>query len=223
MTYDWDFSILAPYRDALLKGAGVSILLALYSSVIGTVIGIALGGIYEKLPMKGVFLFLNDALRSLPPLVAIFFFYFFPYRALFGIYPPSAFLCATAALALSQAVFTAELVRAAKATVPQAPILAAQGLGVSEGAIWWHVVFPDILRQILPALIAFWIGNLKLSSLASVIGVEEVVFVAKVAVGQQFRTLEAWVAVAIIYMALVLPFTLLARRIETSDWIKRRA
>lgn len=223
MHYDWDFSILAPYRDALLRGVWISIALGVGSTVIGTVAGVLMGGIFDYLPFKKVILAINDALRSIPHLVLIFFFYYFPYKDVFGIRPPEAFWCALAALALSQAVFTAELVRAAKLTVSQGPILAARALGVPEHVIWCYITLPDIMRQILPSLVAFFIGNLKISSLASVIGVEDVVFVAKVAVGQQYRSLEAWVVVALVYVILVTPLTIAGRHFETTDWLKRRA
>jgi polar amino acid transport system permease protein len=223
MHYDWDFNILAPYRAALLRGVWISIALGVGSSLIGTLVGVIMGGVFDYLPLKKVVLTVNDALRSIPHLVLIFFFYYFPYKDVFGVRSPSAFWCALAALALSQAVFTAELVRAAKHTVSQGPILAARALGVPEHVIWSYITLPDIMRQILPSLVAFWIGNLKISSLASVIGVEDVVFVAKIAVGQQYRSLEAWVVVALVYVVLVTPFTIAARHFEGTDWLKRRA
>ena len=84
-------------------------------------------------------------------------------------------------------------------------------------------MLPDIFRQILPTLISFFIGNLKLSSLASVICVPEILYVAKSAGSQSFRSLEAWILVCIIYVILVLPFSYLARNLENSKWLKRRS
>jgi len=223
MHYDWDFSVLYPYKEALLRGALLSVQLAFVTSVIGTVAGILLGALIEYLPFKPFVLAINDAFRSIPQLVLILFCYYFPYRDVFGINPPEAIWCAVIALSFVQAVFTADLVVAAKHTLSPGPTMAARALGVSEQTIWWHIALPDIIRKILPSLLAFWIGNLKLSSLASVIGVADVVFVAKVSVGQQFRTLEAWVAVAVIYVVIVTPFTIAARYLENSAWLKRHS
>ena len=221
MHYDWDFSVLAPYKAALLRGTLISVEVAFLTSLIGTVVGIAFGAAFDYLPAKKVVLAVNDAFRSIPQLVLILFVYYFPYKEALGITPPDAIWCAVAALSFVQAVFTADLVIAAKHTVAPGPIMAARALGVPESVIWRQIALPDIFRKILPSLIAFWIGNLKLSSLASVIGVADVVYVAKVAIGQQFRTLEAWVVVAAIYIVLVTPCTVLARYVEESAWLKR--
>ena len=223
MSYDWDFTVFAPYRAALLRGIWVTILISVESAVVGTLAGLALGSLFRIVPFQKVFLFLNDIVRAIPMLVWLFFFFFFPYQQFFGIQPLSAFSCAVLALALSQAAFTADLVYSAVNGVSQRSVLGARSLGLRDSVIWWHIILPDIIRQILPTLIAFWIGILKLSNLASVIGCEDVVFVAKVASGQRFRSLEAWTLVALIYVILVLPLTIIARRFEKSEWLKRRS
>jgi len=222
MTYDWDFSIFAPYLFPLLRGIWLTIEISVVSAVAGTVAGFALGGIYRAMPLQKIALFFNDVLRAIPLLVLLFFFFFFPYQAVFGIQPLSPVVCSILALGLSQVVFTADLVYSAVDGVSQRSIQGARSLGLKDSAIWRYIILPDIIRQILPTLIAFWIGILKLSSLASVIGAEELVFVAKVASGQRFRSLEAWVLVAVIYVILVLPLTLAVRRLEKSEWLKRR-
>jgi polar amino acid transport system permease protein len=223
MSYDWDFSVFSSYRTALLRGVWVTLQISLVSAASGTVVGFALGAFYRAVAFQKVWLFFNDVLRAIPMLVWLFFFFFFPYKEVFGIQPLSAFACAVLALGLSQAVFTADLVYSAVDGVSVRTIMGARSVGLREQAIWWHVIIPDVFRQILPAMIAFWIGILKLSNLASVIGCEDVVFVAQVASGQRFRTLEAWTLVAGIYVCLVLPFTLAGRRIENSEWLKRRS
>ena len=68
----------------------------------------------------------------------------------------------------------------------------------------------------------FFIGIIRLSSLASVIGASEIVFVARTSITQNFRSLEAWIIVALIYIIMVLPITYFARKFENSKWIKRK-
>jgi len=223
MGYDWDFTVFQEYWAALLRGLWVTIHLSFLSSVIGTIIGFALGIFYRLKPLDRLLLPVNDVLRAIPMLVLMFFFYYFPYLQILGRRPPSAYFSALAALTLAQAVFTADLVRAAVDGVPTKTILGARSLGLREPTIWRYIILPDVTRQILPSLVAFFIGNIKLSSLASVIGVEDVVFVAKVAVGQRFRSLEAWVIVALVYVALVIPLSYLARKLEGSEWLRRRS
>jgi polar amino acid transport system permease protein len=224
MSYDWNFSIFAPYWPAFIRGIWLTIEISVVSAVAGTLAGVALGAIYRAIParLQKLALIFNDVLRAIPILVLLFFFFFFPYQDFLGIKPLSPVTCSILALGLSQAVFTADLVYAAVERVSQRTIQGARSLGLRDTAIWRYIILPDIIRQILPTLIAFWIGILKLSNLASVIGVQEVVFVAQVASAQEFRSLEAWVIVAVIYVILVLPLTLAARGFEKSEWLKRR-
>jgi len=222
MNYDWDFSVLLPYAPALARGTLVTIQLSVLSSLVGTILGVALGILYRWKPVDRVLLPLNDMLRAIPNLVLIFFVYYFPYTEAFGCPAPSAFECAVVALTIAMAVYTADIVRAAVDGVSAGSILGARSVGLREKEIWQYIILPDIFRQILPSLMAFYIGNIRLSSLASVIGCEDVVFVARQAISQRFRSLEAWTLVAAVYIVLVLPLTWLARRLEGSRWLKRR-
>ena len=223
MHYDWNFGIFAPYKWALLGGLWVTIQLTIYSSVLGTLIGVPLGALLRFRPLKIVSLPFNDIFRAIPLLVLIYLFYYFPYKDILGIPPLSEFTCALLALTLSQAVFTADIVRGAVDGVSEKAIMAAKSLGFKNYQVWKYVIIPDILRQILPTLIAFYIGNLKLSSLASVIATPDILYVAKTAGGQSFRSLEAWILVALIYVILVVPLSYLARKLEQSKWLKRRS
>ncbi len=222
MEYDWNFLIFWPYWPAFLRAALVTLELAFFASLLGTILGFGFSFLLRARLWGPFFRAINDTFRAIPILVLMFFFYFFPYQVV-GVPAPSAYYAALFALTLSQLNFTADIVRSAVDGVSAATIDGARALGFREHTIWLKIKLPDIIRQILPTLMAFFIGNVKLSSLASVIGTEEVVFVAQTAVGQTFRSLEAWIIVAGIYIALVLPMTFLASQIEKSNWMKRRA
>lgn len=96
------------------------------------------------------------------------------------------------------------------------------GIGFKPNQVITHVTIPSVIKQTLPGHIALWIGNIKLTSLASVIGVTDVVYVAKLSMSQNFRSLEAWLFVALLYAAIVLPCTLALRQLERSNWILRQ-
>lgn len=223
MTYEWDFSVLFPYRDAFLRGLVVTCLISLVSFLAGTVVGIPAGFALFYMPMRRVLMVLNDAIRAVPPLVLIFLVYYFPVQTMFGLRPPSGEGAAMLALAVAQAAYTADLVRGAIGNVSKPTVQGALALGLSTPTIWRYIVLPDIARQILPAQMAFLIGTIRLSSLASVVGAQEVVYTARVITAQTFRSLEGWIAVAALYVAIVVPLTVLSRRFEESKWLLRRA
>ena len=223
MAYDWDFGAALYYWPAFLRGAWVSLQLAVGSSVLGTLLGVPISFLLRgPRSLAAPSAFLVDILRAIPNLVLIFFFYYFPYRQLLGIVPLSPFQAALWALVAAQAAYSADVFRAAVDQVSRNQILGVQALGFDQRQVWQHVIVPSLVRQTLPIHVAFWIGNLKLSSLASVIGAEEVVFVARLSMAQNFRSLEAWLIVAAIYVVMVLPLTYGLRRLEHSSWIQRQ-
>lgn len=223
MGYSWDFSGVLHFLPAFGNAVLVTLALTLLSSVIGTLMGLPLVVLLRcPLLIRAPFVFVVDALRAIPNLVLIFFFYYFPYRELIGIEPFSPFLSALAALVVAQAAYSADAFRSALDQASRSQILAVRAIGYKERHVIWFVIIPSLVRQTLPIHIALWIGNLKLSSLASVIGVEDVVFVAKVSMTQSYRSLEAWIFVAAIYVLLVLPATYGLRFLERSSWIARQ-
>jgi len=223
MHYDWNFKIFLPYTHAFMRGLAVTLELSIVSSLVGTVIGFVLGILFRIKWIARILIPINDIVRAVPMLVLMFFFYYFPYQELFPwMKPLSAFGSAMMALTVAQAAFTAEIVRAAVDGVSQKLILGGRALGLRESTIWQYIIIPDVMRQIMPSLIAFYIGNIKLSSIASVIGAEDVVFVAREAASNTFRSLEVWVIVALIYALLVLPLSYLSRKFERSAWLTNR-
>jgi His/Glu/Gln/Arg/opine family amino acid ABC transporter permease subunit len=221
MSYDWDFSIFESSWPALLKALQITLELGIYSSLFGTLLGIPIAFLLRNRILKYISLPLNDIFRAIPLLVFMFLVYYFPYE-IFGMSPLSSYYSALYAMIFVQAVFTADVIRGALNNTPKDAIKGAQSIGMKKSQINRLVIFPDILRQILPTLIAFYIGNIKLSSLASAINAHELLFTAKVISGQKFRSLEAWVLVAVIYIIVVLPLSVLSRKFEESKWIKMK-
>jgi His/Glu/Gln/Arg/opine family amino acid ABC transporter permease subunit len=212
--YDWDFGFLWPLAPAFLRGAGVTLFISFASFFWGTIVGAAIGVLLHHGPLKTALLMVNDAIRALPVLVLIFIFYYLPYDHLFGVPAPGAITASIFALGVSQAAYTADLVRGAVGNVPQGIIDGAKALGLRSGQIWRFVIIPDVARQVTPALMAFFIGIVRLSSLASVIGASDIVFVARISIAQSFRSMEAWLIVALLYIVIVLPLTWVSRIIE---------
>jgi polar amino acid transport system permease protein len=223
MGYTWDFSALREYETAFVLGAWLTLVLGVLSSAIGTILGIPVAISLRMHPIVSVPLGLvMDALRAIPNLVLILAAYYLPYQSLIGTTGPSPFGASLIGLSIAQMAYSADLFRAAIDAVPETQLLAVRGLGFREWQVARWVIWPSVVRQVLPSHMALWIGNVKLSSLASTIGVQETVFVARVAMSQTFRSLEAWVIVALVYVVLVTPLTLLQRRIERSGWIRRQ-
>ncbi len=223
MNYDWDFTHIWLGFDAYLVGAVRTIQLTLLCCFAGTMGGMILALLLRlhrvvQLPLSGT-IFL---VRGIPELVLLFFFYFFPYKQVLGVSPPSPFWCAFFAFSLGLSVFTGGLFDSAFRQLPAHQLLGAAALGLDRVEILRYVIIPNVLRTTLPGLLAFWISVLKLTSLASVIGVRDIVYVARIGMSENARALEAWFTVAVLYVTLVLPLSLAARQIETLPWMRHQ-
>lgn len=220
MNYDWNFGRLAPYLDAFLAGVSTTVCLSVLVIIIGTTLGVVLGFLASRRSLRIILYVLFDVVRAIPPLVLLLFFYFLLVPQVVG-FSATSFWVAVIALSLNLAVFTADVVRSSIEGVPRDDIDAAKALGFDDAMVRRYIVLPHVFRTALPAMVVLFIGMVKISSLASVINVREIVYAAQTVVAEISRSLEAWLIVAGVYIALVVPATIIARRIEA--WSRRGA
>jgi len=119
-----------------------------------------------------------------------------------------------AALALCYGAYMAEIFRAGIQGVPYGQREAAMALGIRKGVIFRKIVFPQAMRLIVPPTGNQFIAMLKDSSLVSVMGVWELMFLARTQGRQEFKHLEMLITAAIIYWIISICFELIQERIE---------
>lgn len=215
MNYDWNFSRLVPYTEAFVAGTITTISITLLVIIIGTIFGIILGLLLRDSIFRVFLIPVIDIVRALPPLVLILFMYYLLTVQVIGTVV-QAYWVVVIAMSLNLAAFTSDLVRAAITNVPIGEIDAGKALGLTRGQITKNIIMPHVLREILPGMVVLYIGMLKMSSLASIINVREVVYTAQTVIADVARSLEAWIIVAFIYIILVLPSSYGFRRLEAS-------
>ena len=209
---------MAPYWKAFFSGTVTTLELTLLVIIFGTCIGALIGLLLHKRPIRYILYPAIDVVRAVPPLVLLLFMYFFLTVQVIGT-TVTAFWVYVIAMSLNLAAFTADIVRAAVENVPASAMDAGRALGMSRNQLTRHIVLPHVFREAIPAITVLYIGMLKMSSLASVINVREVVYAAQTVIADISRSLEAWTVVAVIYIVLVMPASYLARRVEW--WAKR--
>jgi len=223
--YDWDWLVIWQYREVLLRGVLVTLALTIISIGIGTLLGFCVGTFLSGrnpvwYAVRLVVTALVDVVRALPLLILLFVFYFWlPY--VLGIESP--LWIAILALSINLAAFIADVLRAAIRGVPKPLIEAAEALGMKPNAILRRVLIPEATRHIVPTVALLYIDVLKMSSLASVIAVNELVHKSAEISSKTFRFLEVYAALAVIYILIVLPFSFLARKLEQSPRFLRRS
>lgn len=128
----------------------------------------------------------------------------------------SPFVAAIIALGLGEAAYMAEALRAALMSVPDGQRLAARALGMTPFQSLRKVVLPQATRIAIPPIGNEFIALIKLSALASVISLAELLRVATIAVQATFRFAEYY-TVAIIYYLVIVSLIMLLQ-----SWIEKR-
>lgn len=222
LDYSWDFYSVLKYYPALLRGVGVTLSLTGLTILVGTPLGILLG-LLLRAPAPLVrypLLFVTDVVRSLPILILILWVYYIV-PVLLSRPDMTSFSLALLALVINLAAFVADVVRASVGAFPRGLIEAGYACGLSRTSVVWHIVMPSVIRELVPTLSLLYIDMLKLSSLASVISVYELVHSADRIRSETFRAIEVFTVVAIVYLIIVMPFSFCVRILEKSQYFRR--
>lgn len=123
-------------------------------------------------------------------------------------------LRAILSLAIIYGAFLAEVFRAGIESVHRGQMEAARSLGMSYRQAMQHIILPQAVRNILPALGNDFIAMLKDSSLASVLAVRELTQRARLHAGSTFRFPESYLVLTFCYLAMTLALSLLLRWFE---------
>ncbi len=120
------------------------------------------------------------------------------------------------ALSTTYGAFQAEIFRAGIQSVGSGQMEAARSQGMSYAQAMWHIILPQAIRNVLPALGNDFIAMLKDSSLVSVLAVRDITQVARLYAGQSFRFPEAYTTLATLYLTMTVVLSLLVKALERS-------
>ena len=153
-----------------------------------------------------------DVFRSIPVLVLLIWLYY-GLSIVVGV-NLTAFQAATLGLALVYGAFLAEVFRSDSEAVPAGQREASLTLGLTRFQTSKSIVLPQAVRIVIPALANSYVGMLKDATLASVLGLNEIMRTAQNVVANTFRPFEIYTFVAGVYLVLVLVFSRLVRILE---------
>ncbi len=220
-TYNWAWYIFDP-RDArglahlrfMIDGAWATLSISIASIVVSVVLGlvVAMLGMSGNRSLEWVNRVYVESVRAIPLLVLLLWDYY-GLPVVIGL-QLSVFAAGLITLALSDSAFEAEVFRAGIQSVPVGQTEAAASLGLSWPKIMWLVVLPQAIRRILPALGNQFVYVLKMSSLISVIGYQELTRRATELTVTEYRPLEIYSVLVVEYLVLILIASALVRRLE---------
>jgi len=219
---------LVRYSKMFLEGAGLTLGISLVGTVIGFMLSLFLATAklititpQDKKLAKAIKIFLNKlsstyitVFRGTPMIVqASFFWYGF---GLFG----NALLCGLFVVSLNTAAYIAEIIRGAVNSIDKGQTEAGLAVGLSYSQTMLFVVFPQAIKNSMPAIGNEFVINIKDTAVLSVIGIFELFNQTKKITSLHYRQLEAYAIVAIIYLILTYSTTSVLKLVEKKMGMK---
>jgi His/Glu/Gln/Arg/opine family amino acid ABC transporter permease subunit len=217
-----DFQVIGNnFAFLLLQGlvgfgafTGGTLRLALPAIVLGFALGtaVALARLSERRWLSAPAKLYVEFFRGVP-LVMVIFWFWFMVPAMAGKALPE-FSVALTAFVIFEAAYLAEIVRAGIQSVARGQVEAATATGLSRGQMMRHVVLPQALRNMIPALVTQFIVLLKDTSLASIIGYVDLTKAAQIVNNREIRPFELYLFIAVIYWLCSYSMSRYAHRLE---------
>ena len=213
MKYRFDFNVLLPEWEELLRGCA----LTLWLGAISTVIGLSLG-LMTVMAKRSRFPILRtcatvyiEAIRNTPFLVQVFFIFFGLPSLGLTLKPWAA---AIVALSLNLGAFSAEIIRGGIDAIPRGQFEAGAALGLSPLKTFRYIVLKPALRTIFPALAGQFVLLLLTTSIVSSISAEELTSVAQSIDSTIFRSFEVYIVTALLYLAMSMIFAVIFKALD---------
>ncbi len=225
----------------LMTGFYTTIRLSFWGIILATIFGI-ISGIAKTSSIHFIRWLATtyvETMRNLPPLVIIFIAYFFVGDQIlapleiddwaYSLSPSgqailstlfakpgylTAFLAALVTLAIFEGAYITEIVRAGIESISRGQWEASHALGMTWYQQMRHIIMPQTFQRIMPPMAGQFISLIKDSSIVSVISIQELCFQGIELMTSTLHTIEIWIVVTIMYLALTLPCSLLVERLE---------
>ncbi|MCP8967017.1 amino acid ABC transporter permease [Ectobacillus ponti] len=216
-----DFSQIVPSMPYILKGLQVTLQVVALAALLGFALGtlLALCKIARVRALGWFADFYTSIFRGTPLVLQLMIIYYgLPQITGYDIAP---YLAAILAFGLNSGAYMSEIIRAGIQAVDRGQTEAAMALGVPYSKMMRHIILPQAMKNILPALMNEFITLTKESAVVTVIGAQDLMRRAYIVGGEKFSYFEPLLFVGLVYYVLVIILTLVGKviegRLKTSD------
>lgn len=201
------------FRRVFFGGWLLTIAISLVSLLLSLIIGSAAALLRRSpiVPLRSAAVLYVELIRGTPLLAQILFLY---YAVAASIGLQDRLVAGVLILSFFSGAYLSEMIRAGIEAIPAPQLESAKAIGLTSWQTYRFVIIPQALRQILPPLAGQLASLIKDSSLLSVIGIGEFTLAAQQVNSATYRTLESYLPLALGYLALTLPVSLLSRKLE---------
>lgn len=214
------WEILTTKYPAFLQGVGITLKLAVYTVLLGSLLGLVVAIVRRMriLPLRWLMNVYVAFIRGTPLLVQVLLIvYGLPQL---GMRLPRLTLCVIA-LVINSGAYMAELIRAGLQSVEKGQIEASQSLGMTGSKTMIYIILPQAIKVTLPAMGNEFVAIIKESSVLYAVGVYELTYQAYKLASVNYYYIETLIVAALIYFVLTYVATqllnLLERRMRRGD------
>ena len=202
--------LMEKYHKFFFEGCKNTLILALFSVLIGTLGGtlLSLCRMSKFKPLKYIAVAIVEFVRGTPLMVQLMFiFYGLP---MIGVTFPdisfipnfSRFMAGVVAMSLNSSAYVSEIIRSGIQAVDPGQMEAARSIGFTYGESMRKVILPQAVKNILPALGNEFVTVIKESSIVSVIGIADLMFRTNDVIAVTYRSLQALLIAALLYFVM---------------------
>ncbi len=212
----------------LLEGFKMTLIITFFATLIGILIGVIIATVrstydknYESMKKKGgigfrILSFFNKicglyltVIRGTPVVVQLLIMYFIIFAS-----STNSTMVAIASFGINSGAYVAEIFRGGIMSVDKGQFEAGRSLGFNYIQTMIHIIIPQMFKIVLPTLCNEFIVLLKETSVAGYVGIRDLTKAGDLIRGRTFSAFMPLIAVALIYLAVVIIFTKLVARLE---------
>ena len=216
-----------------VRGIGITLLVTFFSLILGMILGIILAIIRAShdqqktgrtspvlAVLNGIAKVYITVIRGTPTMVQLLIMWFVIWASARAT-DSNMIKCAIVTFGINSGAYIAEIIRSGIMSIDAGQMEAGRSLGLSYGTTMATVIIPQAFKNILPALGNEMITLLKETSIVTVIGLKDLTKGAMIIQGNTYQAFVPFVAIAVIYLALVMLLSWLLgkleRRLRASD------
>jgi len=203
--------------EYIWDGLGVTLKVTLLSGIVGTLIGFLIAAVRSTYDKTGKLKFLNmlcnlylTVIRGTPVVVQLLIIYF----VVFGSVKIDKTLVAILAFGINSGAYVAEIFRSGIMSIDAGQFEAGRSLGFNYSQTMWYIIMPQAFKNVLPALCNEFIALLKETSVAGYIALQDLTKGGDIIRSRTYDAFMPLIAVALIYLLMVIIFTRLVELLE---------
>lgn len=213
LEYDFNWQGVLKYRAKFVNGFLMTIIISFFALFFSMILGtlVALARRSNVLFIHYLSKFFVELIRGTPLLVQILIFFYVIANS-FNL--ENRYILGILILAVFSGAYVSEIIRAGIESIEQSQIETAKSLGFTKFQKYRYIIIPQVVKIIMPALAGQFMSLIKDSSLLSIISISELTMNAQEVSSYTYSTLESYILLAIGYLMLTLPLSLLTKFLE---------